>query len=326
MEPDTSSLISVIVPAFNAESYLSSCIKSIQEQTYPLLEILVIDDGSIDSTGDIADRLALSDSRIRVFHQKNCGVSRSRNMGIRHSNGDFLCFIDADDRIESSFLEELMNSCLLYSTDFSFCDILLEEKDRKVIHNTWSPCNNYSDTIHAMFLDGWGGVSVNKLYRKKFLCSNNIHYPEDICYCEDFVFSAQVLLSTTKISKIQKPLYIYNRCNEYSSTYSFNKEKEESGFRAFGVVMQFLKENGRWEDNSKEIYWRILLNKIGMVFNEERFHEFNTVFPEANNYIWGNPFLHRKLQIVMAIIYYRQYWLARIILHLYQKVSTPNLQ
>lgn len=100
-------LISVIVPVYNIEQYLERCVRSIMEQTYRNLEILLIDDGSTDQSGAICDRLAEEDTRIRVFHKENGGSSSARNLGILHARGEYLGFIDSDDYIEPDMYEIL---------------------------------------------------------------------------------------------------------------------------------------------------------------------------------------------------------------------------
>lgn len=106
------SLISVIVPVYNIEEYLPRCVKSIVNQSYKNLEILLVDDGSTDGTGALCDRLAETDSRIRVFHKENGGSSSARNFGIKESRGEFLAFVDSDDYIEPEMYERLMQGII----------------------------------------------------------------------------------------------------------------------------------------------------------------------------------------------------------------------
>lgn len=106
------SLISVIVPVYNIEEYLPRCVKSIVNQSYKNLEILLVDDGSTDGTGALCDRLAETDSRIRVFHKENGGSSSARNLGIKEARGEFLAFVDSDDYIEPEMYERLMQGII----------------------------------------------------------------------------------------------------------------------------------------------------------------------------------------------------------------------
>ena len=111
--------VSVIVPVYNQERYLEECISSIRRQTLAEWECLIINDGSSDSSGEIARRFSEADSRIRYFEQENGGVSSARNLGMQRASGRYLCFVDGDDFIDAAFLKHLPFRLLLKSTSFS---------------------------------------------------------------------------------------------------------------------------------------------------------------------------------------------------------------
>ena len=92
-------IISVIVPVYNTEKYLDECIQSILSQTFADFELLLVDDGSTDGSGNICDKYAIQDERIKVFHQENRGVTAARKLGVKYSNGNYICFVDSDDKI-----------------------------------------------------------------------------------------------------------------------------------------------------------------------------------------------------------------------------------
>ena len=109
--------VSVIVPVYNVEVFLRRCVDSILQQTYPNLEVVLIDDGSSDKSGMICDEYAAKDMRIRVVHQENAGVSAARNMGIEASSGEYITFCDSDDALAPGFIDAAMNDCLQFSLD-----------------------------------------------------------------------------------------------------------------------------------------------------------------------------------------------------------------
>jgi len=122
----TRPLVSVIVPIYNSEKYVHECVDSVIRQTYDNIEILLIDDGSTDNSGKICDEYAASDSRIRVFHQSNHGLSYSRNVGLHENRGDYVAFIDSDDSYYDNTIEILLSgfdsddvgvTCAFYSSD-----------------------------------------------------------------------------------------------------------------------------------------------------------------------------------------------------------------
>ena len=108
MPKNKSPLVSVVVPIYNTEKYLRNCLDSIIAQTNQNLEILLVDDGSTDSSGKIADSYAKKDTRIKVIHQKNTGLSSARNTGINHSSGEYLTFVDSDDYIATQMIEKML--------------------------------------------------------------------------------------------------------------------------------------------------------------------------------------------------------------------------
>ena len=116
-------VISIIVPVYNVEQYLERCVRSLTAQTYQNLEILLIDDGSPDRSGALCDELAAQDSRIRVIHKQNQGLSVARNTGIQEASGDYICFIDSDDFAAPTMLEVLYRLIQKYSADLSVCGI-----------------------------------------------------------------------------------------------------------------------------------------------------------------------------------------------------------
>lgn len=115
----TNALVSIIVPVYGTEKYLSDCIESLLKQTYPQIEIILVDDQSPDSCPAICDAYAQKDERVRVIHQKNKGVSGARNTGIDAATGEYFCFVDSDDTLEANAIEILLNDILAYGADMS---------------------------------------------------------------------------------------------------------------------------------------------------------------------------------------------------------------
>lgn len=115
-------LVSIIVPVYKVEPYLERCIKSLQNQTLIDIEIILVDDGSPDSCGEICDKYALSDNRIKVIHKKNGGLSSARNAGMRIAQGKYIGFVDSDDDVELDMYERMVTCIERYHTDFIMAD------------------------------------------------------------------------------------------------------------------------------------------------------------------------------------------------------------
>ena len=122
-------LISIIVPVYKAEKYLRRCVDSILAQTYQNIEVLLIDDGSPDNSGEICDEYAEKDSRVRVFHKPNGGVSSARNLGLKEAKGDYIGFVDADDYIDKTMYEVLLCNLIKENSDISICSYNQEDSN-----------------------------------------------------------------------------------------------------------------------------------------------------------------------------------------------------
>lgn len=195
-------LVSVIVPVFNVEKYLSNCINSILNQEYSNLEIILVDDGSTDHSGKLCDSFLSVDSRIKVFHKKNGGLSDARNYGIQYATGNYITFIDSDDIVSNKLIKHLMSLSQKYEADISICNPL---------HIFNKKTNNYEfkkpqkievldtkQSLNKMFyqkdflVSAWG-----KLYKKQLF--NNIKFPvgmlfEDIAIMYKLFYNSNVVV------------------------------------------------------------------------------------------------------------------------------------
>ncbi|HEO6958832.1 TPA: glycosyltransferase family 2 protein, partial [Streptococcus agalactiae] len=104
--------VTVIIPIYNSEAYLKECVQSVLQQTHPLIEVILIDDGSTDNSGEICDNLSQEDNRILVFHKKNGGVSSARNLGLDKSTGEFITFVDSDDFVAPNMIEIMLKNLI----------------------------------------------------------------------------------------------------------------------------------------------------------------------------------------------------------------------
>ena len=174
-------LISIIVPIYNVEKYLEKCINSIINQTYKNLEIILVNDGSKDSSKDICEKFLKIDNRIIVVHKENEGLSEARNVGINIAKGKYIGFIDSDDYIEADMFERLYNNIKKNNADISICNIVEENEQGKII-KTYIRENdnvielNKIEALKKLIMDQEvTNHACNKLYKKDLFC--NIKYP-----------------------------------------------------------------------------------------------------------------------------------------------------
>lgn len=241
-------LISIIVPIFNVERYLDDCLNSIINQTYKNLEIILIDDGSIDSSGIICDKYLEIDKRIKVIHQDNKGLSMARNAGLDIATGEFVAFVDSDDWLELNMYEELHKAICMYQTDIATCGIKEIYHDSVKITN--NSCEKYTvrtkkETFRDLYkpscnirFEVW-----NKMFRKTAIIKNR--FVEGQIY-EDVYFDYITLINITKIVTVQANLYCYRkqRPGNTNTTFQWNRF---SIFTELYRYIIFFKKNG-WDD------------------------------------------------------------------------------
>lgn len=202
-------LITVIVPIFNVENYLSKCIESIIKQTYRNLEIILVDDGSTDDSPIICDKYAKLDSRIKVIHKLNGGLSDARNCGMRIAQGRYIAFVDSDDYIEKYMYEILYNEIIEYQADIAVCGRIIENGDEKKQLYT---LNNklIMDSIQTLkyyfkrkLIDP---SACDKLFKRELF--NNIEFPVGKIHEDIFVMDI-IINNCNKIVHTGLPLYHY---------------------------------------------------------------------------------------------------------------------
>jgi len=205
--------ITIIVPVYNVEKYLSRCIKSLEDQKYSNMEIILIDDGSTDDSGKICDVLKKDYSNIKVIHQKNKGVSSARNAGLKIATGEYIGFVDPDDYIEKNMYAKLYQSLIDTNADIAICGVTNEFEDGRssfVLKGIDKLMSNEDairyDISHGIY------YTCNKLFSKK--TCENIFYDEEIINGEDRLFDVMTLLKAKKVIYISNPYYhYYHRAN-----------------------------------------------------------------------------------------------------------------
>lgn len=202
-------LISVIVPVYKVEHYLSDCLDSILAQSYTNLEVLLVDDGSPDDSGTICDAYAQKDSRVRVIHQENAGVSAARNAAMDIATGDYYAFVDSDDTIDKEMFSILYENLLATGADVSGCERV------RIVNGTPEPVGKEyfltmtaQEAVSNMLLGRhFTGSLCNKLFSRKTI--GHLRLARDVYHAEDLLLSTEAILNGTKMCYTSKPLYHY---------------------------------------------------------------------------------------------------------------------
>lgn len=203
-------LVSIVVPVYNVEKYLKRCVYSLVNQTYPLVEIVLVDDGSIDNSGIICDELAVKYTNLKVFHKKNGGLSSARNYGIDRCKGEFIAFVDSDDWIERNFTETLVTYMLVYDADVVCCNINIVNNSH--VLRSWQSVSDKIEVFDNLNLmrvlanDYISTSSCNKMFKRRLI--NDERYTEGILY-EDVEFMHRCLSHANSGVFLHTPLYNY---------------------------------------------------------------------------------------------------------------------
>lgn len=236
-------LISIIVPVYQVEEYLSQCIESIIRQTYKDIEIILVDDGSLDSSGDICNKFARTDNRIKVIHTKNGGVSKARNIGLQVSHGEYVCFIDADDYIKENYIEYLYRLCIENKADISICGVIdIENGQIKTKSKKFCAVYTSEQAIKEVFEERYFYcVMWAKMFKK--ILFQNYNFCEGTAVAEDLQIIYKIFDEASNIVINTKECLYYYRVREGSAQNSEFNEKHEKELEVLEEAIRYLRNN-----------------------------------------------------------------------------------
>lgn len=257
------SKISVIIPAYNTEKFIERCINSVLNQSYNNIEIIVIDDGSKDSTKSIVEQFISKDKRVIYVWQENAGVSASRNKGIQCSSGDFLTFVDADDWLEFDALERMYRA---FKPDIGFvcCGTFMHRNDEV---KTYSPPENLQlskeETLYSLYSDSYVRPVVwGKLYRSKMV-KGKLSFATNIAHAEDIKFVSDFSLHTKKICVLKYCGYHYQMDNADSAMHKlYDADTFDMKFVSSWVAYTEMEKSLEAIQIDKRVYKRFIESKV----------------------------------------------------------------
>lgn len=232
--------VSIIIPVYKAEKYLCRCLDSILMQTFQDFEILLIDDGSPDKSGEICDEYAAKDIRIKVIHKQNGGVSSARQCGIEYATGEYTIHVDSDDWIETNMLDELYRVAKHEKADMVICDYY-EDRGSEICYKKQRPTNCTPYQVIYDLFQRLHGSCCNKLIKSTCYREHSVHFPVGINIMEDKVFVIQTSYFMHKIVYLDKAFYHYNRTNEISITHG-SSNFSNIGLAIYDIYADFYKK------------------------------------------------------------------------------------
>ncbi|MBO5091601.1 MAG: glycosyltransferase [Clostridia bacterium] len=305
-------LISIIVPVYKVEKYLSECIDSILAQTYENFELVLVDDGSPDNSGKICDEYASRDKRIKVIHKGNAGVSSARNTGLDNANGDYITFIDSDDFVDKRYLEVLYNSLKQNDSDISICKFSAYKNGNYIASLEKFPKSitvDFLDNRFVNYLSQYFNFKKNimgscwrTLYKRELIGHYRLN--QNLKICEDLLFLITLMCEAKKLSFSNEVLYFY-RSNESSAIRSYKENYLENNIFLDKELIMLL------SNKSKRIE-KILKNYRGflcyLVLTNEMLHKSGQEKKENIVRIKRNDFYKNfKLFKVLGILRIKSY-------------------
>lgn len=330
-------MISIIIPVYNVEKYLPQCLDSILSQTYKDFEVILVDDGSPDNSGKICDEYASKDSRVRVIHQENAGVSVSRNIGIEKAEGEWITFIDSDDFVESDYLEH-------FELDIDDADLIVQGleyydsrngknfKKVKVKNCTLSEDTFMNDVTNNNLLGS--GYPVAKAFKRNLL-SSDVRFNTAISFHEDHIFVLDAMYAAKKIRLADSVAYKY-RYYHSSNTLSTKRHPWANLNKAADGMLACLDrmKHRFWENESE--YSHTILSfayhpKISAVFEmirtvnkySERKQHYRTIINIKQLKELYRP-IGSKDKLIKTILVYAPYFAKDVFLHAIIKYQNRN--
>lgn len=223
--------VSVIIPVYNTKDYIEKCLDSLLNQTLSDIEILAVDDGSTDGTGEIVREYAQKHpDKIKAFFKENGGQAEARNLALEYAVGDYIGFVDSDDWVDKEMYLEMYEKAIEEDADIVICDTTDHFPDRDVYHHASRFTNKFAVTPSA----------CNKLFKREFV--EDTRFPVGLWY-EDFEFTTKKLMLTDKISVIHKSFY-HCHCREVSTMMNDNSQKNLDIITVLNNLSEFVEEKG----------------------------------------------------------------------------------
>lgn len=242
-------MVSIIVPVYNIEKYIGRCVNSIIEQEHKNIEIILIDDGSSDGSGDIIDGFAQKDHRINVIHKKNEGVSCARNKGLEIAKGEYILFIDGDDYIDRDYTSYFLKLAIDNKCDIAMgLNRYIKENEIQIKEDTPYVLESIR-VMEKIYTERINVAVWNKIYNRSFLCKNNIRFNNEIWYGEGMLFNIKCLQYTDKVAIGERKVY-HQVYRPNSAMRNFNLESSYCGIRSLELQKKlWTKADKRLEDS-----------------------------------------------------------------------------
>ena len=300
--------ISIIVPVYKVEQYLKRCVDSLINQTYKNVEIILVDDGSPDKCPQICDNYAKKDSRVKVIHKKNGGLSDARNVGLDNAIGKYISFVDSDDWVEVDFIENLYKNAKKENADISIIGYTLVWDDGR--KKRFSRDNRYyvfdrETAVRELLLQRKFGCMVcQKMYKKKIF--DTVRFPIGKLY-EDVAISLPTFLQAKKVVVSSKSGYNYFQRNDSIVNSKFNKRKLYFLDCCQEIIAYSDSHDKLYDVEAHIFYLRVLMTFVLQLYQTSEKEEnivgyLENEIKKYKKYIWKSSELELKKKVVLSLI------------------------
>ncbi len=320
-------LVSVVVPVYKVEPYLEKCIESIQNQTYQDLEIILVDDGSPDRCGEMCDAYAREDSRVRVIHKENGGLSDARNAGAAQASGKYLLFVDSDDSIDRRLVEKTVEAAEKYRSDIVLFDYYCVENGIREVRAASLPTGKVLDLKGERELLLAPPSAWTKLFRREFYEKSGCSFPVGR-YFEDLATTPVFFLKAERVIYLDEPLYDYMiRENSIMTGKNYGKSCRDK-LAVLDHIQDVYRRAGAYETYRDELEYLVFANAYfepskELVLDKADRRADRKWLGMYREYLYGqypdfmeNPYVRRmgrKDRLHLWILNTRQYWLMRLL-------------
>ncbi len=239
--------LSVIVPVYNVEKYLDKCLNSLANQTFKEMEVIIVNDGSLDNSEEIIDKYVKKYDNFTSYKKKNGGLSSARNYGIKYASGEYIAFLDSDDYVTYDMYEKMYEKAKSNNFDMVVCDVnyVSDDKEWVVTSNIKNDTNDIKKVMYNIYPAAW-----NKIFKKEILVNNKIYFKEGVWF-EDVEFIYRLLPYIKNIGVIHEPFNQYVQ-REGSITNTVNKKIYDYVYNMDSII-DFYKEREIYNEYKKEL-------------------------------------------------------------------------
>lgn len=239
-------IVSIVLPIYKVEKYLKRCLDTLVKQTYSNLEVICIIDGSPDDSVKICESFSKNDHRIKIIEQKNCGCAKTRNRALDNSKGKYICFVDPDDYVNSTYIEKLVNEAEKNDADIVSSKMIRVGRYNKKVRTKFEGVGKYENRTDIFKSQNCPPdyYVINKMFRADMLRKHSIKFNENVSWCDDISFCVEALFCSNCVVTVDESVYYYVKRNNSIVHSHPTKKKQQERFEEQSKAVKFLYDNG----------------------------------------------------------------------------------